>query len=162
ADGGIEMPPALPGIVAISQERKRSLFESVFDDLDDLGVVLLLAQEAMGAGSSDYLIDHAKQRFGDASVVHIVSSICSDDEIEEYFSDIGRQLGLHEKTPSAAMLERKLPEVLSSRNKVVLVFSHFENGTVKAVHALASALRGFLERDRSRVRLLFRGGEKLA
>jgi hypothetical protein len=76
--GEIESPPPLPDIATLSHEGELKLFRSVFRELDDVGVMLLFAQEGMAAGGSDLLVQEAKQRYGAANVFHIVPIVCGE------------------------------------------------------------------------------------
>jgi hypothetical protein len=161
-EGAIEPPPPLPDIARISHEGELALFKGVFDELDEMGVMLLFAQEGMGAGGSDVLVEQARLRFGEANVFHIVPIVCAEEEAEDYFIDVARQLGLSNDVRAAPALASNLPKLLTGKRKVLLVLSNFENGPKAARHKLASALRTFVEQERRKVRIVIRGGEELA
>jgi hypothetical protein len=160
--GTIELPPPLPDIATLSHAGELRLFEGVFEELDDAGALLLFAQEGMGAGGSDLLIEQARLQFGGTNVFHIVPIVCGEEEAEGYFLDIARQLRFPDDVRSAAALAAHLPELLPGRRKILLVLTNFENGPTGARHQLSSALRTFLERERRKVRIIVRGGEALA
>jgi TIR domain-containing protein len=159
--GEIEPPPPLPDIATLSREGELKLFKSVFRELDDVGVMLLFAQEGMAAGGSDLLVQEAKQRYGATNVFHVVPIVCGEEEAEGYFLDIARQLGIS-PLKSAGALSWKLPELLANRRKLLLVLTNFENGPRGARHSLSSALRTFYQQEPNKVRLIVRGGEQLA
>jgi hypothetical protein len=159
--GEIEPPPPLPEIATLSKEGELRLFKSVFNELDDVGVMLLFAQEGMAAGGSDLLVQEAKKRYGAANVFHIVPIVCGEEEAEGYFLDIARQLGIS-AVKSAGALAGHLPDLLSGRRNMLLVLTNFENGPRGARHKLASALRTFYQKEPNKVRMIVRGGEQLA
>jgi hypothetical protein len=161
--GEIEPPPPLPEIATISHEGELKLFKSVFNELDDVGVMLLFAQEGMAAGGSDLLVKAAKNRYGESNVLHVVPKLCGEEkeEVEGYFLDIALQLGIPPvKSPGALSL--KLPELLTNRRKLLLILTNFENGPRGARRELASALRTFYQQEPNKVRMIVRGGEHLA
>jgi hypothetical protein len=161
-DGKIDPPPSLPDIAAIGHDRQSRLFDSVFHELDDMGIMLLFMQEGMGAGTSDMLITQAAELFDRPNVYHIVPIICGDDERESYFSEIGRQLGLSGRTHSAPALAQRLPKLLNNTKTILLVLTNFENGPSDCSRDFCHVLKSFWEQKRDRIRLIFRGGEKLA
>jgi hypothetical protein len=108
------------------------------------------------------LIAQAVELFDRPNVHHIVPMICGDDEREGYFSEIGRQIGLSGRTPSAPALSQRLPELLKNSKKILLVLTNFENGPSTFSRDFSHVLKSFWERKRDRIRLIFRGGEKLA
>jgi hypothetical protein len=63
---------------------------------------------------------------------------------------------------SAGALSLKLPELLTSRRKLLLILTNFENGPRGARHSLSSALRTFYQQEPNKVRMIVRGGEQLA
>jgi len=161
--GEIEPPPPLPDIATLSQEGELRLFKSVFRELDDVGVMLLFAQEGMAAGGSDLLVQEAKQRYGATNVFHIVPIVCGEEEADGYFLDVARQLGISPGIArSAGALAGHLPDLLTNRRKLLLVLTNFENGPRGARHKLASALRTFYQQEPNKVRMIVRGGEQLA
>jgi hypothetical protein len=159
--GKIEPPPTLPEIATISQEGELQLFKSVFRELDDVGVMLLFAQEGMAAGGSDLLVQEAKQRYGAANVLHVVPIVCGEEEADGYFLDIARQLGIP-RVKAAGALGGHLPDLLANRRNLVLILTNFENGPRDARHKLSSALRTFYQQEPNKVRMIVRGGEHLA
>jgi hypothetical protein len=159
--GEIEPPPPLPEIATISRERELRLFENVFTELDDVGVMLLLAQEGMANGASDLLVEQARQRYGAANVFHIVPTVCGEEEAEGYFLDISRQLGV-QPVKSGPGLSWELPGLLANRRKLLLILTNFENGPRGAGSKLSDALRSFYQQGQNKVRMIVRGGEQLA
>jgi hypothetical protein len=161
--GAIERPPPLPETATITDEAKVRLFDSVFDELDDVGMILLLAQEGMGAGGSDLLDKQARLRFGETNVFHIVSGVYGEGEVESYFLDIAGQLGLPKGAGSAVALANNLPMFLAEKNKkILLMLTNFENGPKDGRDKLAAVLRSFIDSQRREVRILIQGGESLA
>lgn len=133
----------------------------MFRELDDIGIMLLFAQEGMAAGGSDLLVREAMQRYGAANVFHIVPIVCGEEEADEYFLDIARQLGIP-PVRSVGALAMHLLELLTSRRKLLLILTNFENGPRGARHKLSSALRTCYQQQTNKVRLIFHGGEHLA
>lgn len=160
--GSVELPPALPEIATLRPEKELQLFEDTFSELEDVGVMLLFAQEGMGAGASDLLIEQARLRFGEANVFHIVPIVCGEEEADSYFLDIARQLGFPKNVRSVGTLATRLPDLLTGRRKILLILTNFENGPSDARHELSSALRTFRDSETSKVRIIIRGGEELA
>lgn len=161
-EGALEPPPRLPEIATVHRDRELSLFDSAFEELEDVGVMLLFAQEGMGAGGSDLLIDGARRRFGQANVFHVSTIACGEEESDGYFLDVARQLGLPKNLRKIGALAARFPDLLSHRKQILIVLTNFENGPSTARYGLASALRSLLDSEKSKVRIIIRGGEKLA
>lgn len=167
ADGELDMafepPPPLPDTPAtVAKVRVRSVFDAMFDDLDREGIVALFAQEAMGYGANDALVQQARERYGANHVIHLVPRIATEAESQAYFADLARQAGLPDRTDTPGRFGEALHSLVRPGQVFTIVLSQFENGPPSARRDFAHALTTFRATHRDEVRILLRGGEELA
>jgi hypothetical protein len=158
----LELPPPLPEPVTPSEGSVRGEFNRLFEGADAYGIVALFAQEAMGIGTLDLITEHARAKYKGGFVLPVVPLVCTEDECEGYFGDLGRQLGLGEGIRTASEIGKRLPSLINRKRPLVLIVSAFENGPERARYDIASQLRNFHAAHHSDVRIIIRGGQELA
>lgn len=159
-EGELEIPP-IPH-APILQEDVTAFLDRMFGQLEQDQLTMLLAQDGMATGPvTSRLLEFARRRFGADNVLHLVARCASSCQLDAYFSALARQCGTANGDGTLACLEGCLEDRLLGGQKLCLVIDHFESGPDAGRRQLASMLRGLHERFIDRLRIVFRGGEKL-
>lgn len=160
-EDALEIPEARP--TPTVQSRAADFLDEIFEDLEFDHLSVVLAQEGMGTGPvAQELLARARSRFGAANVAHIVPPCTAADDLDGYFADVAYQCGVSNGEGAEAALRRHLFDRLDGGDRLLVLLSDFENGADRARRRLASLLRGLYDSFPDRLRVMFRGGERLA
>jgi hypothetical protein len=160
-DGALDIPEERR--VLTVQPRAANFLDEIFEDLESDHLSVILAQEGMGTGPiAQELLARARSRFAPKNVFHIVPPCTGNDNLDDYFAEVAYQCGVSNGQGAEASLRRHVFDQLDSGDRLLVLLSDFENGGDLARRRLASLLRGLYDCFPDRMRVMFRGGEKLA
>lgn len=125
-------------------------------------ILMLLSQAHWGQPPfREALLATARQRYGDAAVLHVRPPYSVEADARSYFSAIGAQCGFA-GVDSDFAFESALERRLAAGERVFCLVSRFEQGEAHLRESLAGILRGLSEMYSGRLHLLLCGGEALA
>lgn len=162
-EGSLQMPKA-PAQASLDAGVEQ-VFDDLFEEFYQNPIQMLLAQDGMASGPvAGPLLARARLRFGSDNVHHVSLPVEEGGDTAAYFSWLGRKLGLDAPVNSIVELEQGLSERLHTNTPLFLLLSGFESTPRAVQRGLASVVRGLVDGNglRSRLLVLFQGGERLA
>jgi len=162
-EGEIIIPPAPAKESPVPAKEEISFVEEVFELFITKQAVLLPAQEdRWHGGMKTYLLERAKNRFGENNVIHLVPPLGEKVDMEDYFSLLSKQCGFTRSCANPGMLQAAFEERLAAVQPLFLMVTGFENSLRQGQEELSGVLRSLNERYPRELKILICGGEKLA
>jgi len=107
------------------------------------------------------LLEVTSMLFDDAQVIQLSPALDPDISVDRYFQSLGKQAGFDACMDCIDWTDG-FEAALSNGRAMVLLMSHFENGSDKARDLLAKALRQLWDKHNPRFKIVLFGGHELA